>query len=876
MGCGASKVQPKGEPPRVTADWNPGTGDRPFTLGQTKPSAIMCNAETQAAIRDVQDRCVQADYPGSCSSEEDLVEIMWCSEDDWQPYSHWHWVEEIVTTTHLHLKDIGIIDAAVQTLRQDHHATNRQIQTLLHRCEKTDIEPFGQRTISETLPLSQNGSRADLRKGSLQSANQTKSEIDKAMPVHSLDGNLKNNGETGTGKDASKGEGRNRCTSKKQQQQNQLEEHQKELNRVESAEHEFSIEDVVESPTPQKCMVGENDTKALSDLEDWVCDVTSDFEGQTEPIARAPAANALGVTEEELHFIQQELDHAHDSLSQGSVQDSFNGSSSVKSAGRLLEEDYLEKAAAGCGSRAGTLSPISNRLATIAEKREIAVQTLNDVTTDEAAEFAARPPPCKKKELIPLQGIFSDIDKYACNVPSEIERGGIEDLVNYLMVKSRNDLFKVRVIFRWIANNISFEWKYVDEKLTPEKVLLKKKGVCKDYCSLFCEMCRCAGIRVKQIQGFAKGHDYRPEHQFSPGSDVPHAWNAVFLFGSWRLVDVTWGSGFTDHTGSFQRKLNEHFFLTDPEALIWTHFPYDELEANYERWQLLDVPMDLATFNSLPKVTPHFFQFSMKIRSKIQNPVEFRVRSDIRIASHEHMRFKFKLYPSEEVENSILNNYVFCHLVEDRLVGCFGITPPTEGRYYFKVYARPERDMGKDDASLQNVAVFLLNCTRARKYLIPYPPNEVPWGPTQTFYDYNMKLVNQNGPVIVSWGGKRKLQIDSAEAMLITHQVLNADGQEVDTTGMLSREDKDKRITFVLTPVRVGYFKLILFGMPKPKQKGKWRLPLIATFLIDCKLTRLVFDEELRLAHHRKPGDPDPDEDKEDKDGKKKKKKKKK
>lgn len=91
--------------------------------------------------------------------------------------------------------------------------------------------------------------------------------------------------------------------------------------------------------------------------------------------------------------------------------------------------------------------------------------------------------------------------------------------------------------------------------------------------------------------------------------------------------------------------------------------------------------------------------------------------------------------------------------------------------------------MGKDDASLQNVAIFLLNCTRARKYLIPYPSNEVPWGPTQTFYDYNMKLVNQNGPVIVSWGGKRKLQIDLNEAMLITHQVLDADGQEIDTTG---------------------------------------------------------------------------------------------
>lgn len=73
----------------------------------------------------MQDRYVQADYPSSYSSEEDLVEMMWCREDDWRPYRHWHWVEEIVTTTHLHLKDIGIMDAAVQTLQQDHHATNR-------------------------------------------------------------------------------------------------------------------------------------------------------------------------------------------------------------------------------------------------------------------------------------------------------------------------------------------------------------------------------------------------------------------------------------------------------------------------------------------------------------------------------------------------------------------------------------------------------------------------------------------------------------------------------------------------------------------------------------------------------------------------------
>ena len=112
---------------------------------------------------------------------------------------------------------------------------------------------------------------------------------------------------------------------------------------------------------------------------------------------------------------------------------------------------------------------------------------------------------------------------------------------------------------------------------------LESKALCVYVCMIKFPIVRHAGIRVKQIQGFAKGHDYRPGHQFSPGVDVPHAWNAVFLFGCWRLIDVTWGTGFTDHTGVFQRKLNEHFFLTDPEVFIWTHFPFDDLEAHYER-----------------------------------------------------------------------------------------------------------------------------------------------------------------------------------------------------------------------------------------------------------------------------------------------------
>lgn len=100
---------------------------------------------------------------------------------------------------------------------------------------------------------------------------------------------------------------------------------------------------------------------------------------------------------------------------------------------------------------------------------------------------------------------------------------------------------------------------------------------------------------------------------------------------------------------------------------------------------MLDKSLSLDEFNSLPKVTPSFFDYNLKIRSKTQSPLSFRVSTEIKIGAHEPMRYKFKLYSTDEIENSSLNYYVFCQLKEDRLIGSFMIQPPTEGTYFFKV-----------------------------------------------------------------------------------------------------------------------------------------------------------------------------------------------
>ena len=74
-----------------------------------------------------------------------------------------------------------------------------------------------------------------------------------------------------------------------------------------------------------------------------------------------------------------------------------------------------------------------------------------------------------------------------------------------------------------------------------------------------------------------------------PGSRFPapggrlHYWSAVELEGNWRLVDTV--------CAARAAAVAENFFLPDPEEFIYTHFPHNQAEAQYFRWQLLLPPL---------------------------------------------------------------------------------------------------------------------------------------------------------------------------------------------------------------------------------------------------------------------------------------------
>uniref|UniRef100_A0A1I8HW62 TGc domain-containing protein n=1 Tax=Macrostomum lignano TaxID=282301 RepID=A0A1I8HW62_9PLAT len=122
-------------------------------------------------------------------------------------------------------------------------------------------------------------------------------------------------------------------------------------------------------------------------------------------------------------------------------------------------------------------------------------------------------------------------------------------------------------------------------------------------------------VPSKKIFGYKKGAAFESgmEARRSGGN-----WTACYVEGEWRLIDPLWGAEILTEfdTGNYSKLddqgnvedsrksegrliygCNEFYFLTDPENLILTHFPVEELR----QWQLLDRPLTLAEFHRMPK-----------------------------------------------------------------------------------------------------------------------------------------------------------------------------------------------------------------------------------------------------------------------------------
>ena len=156
---------------------------------------------------------------------------------------------------------------------------------------------------------------------------------------------------------------------------------------------------------------------------------------------------------------------------------------------------------------------------------------------------------------------------------------------------------RLKASYIWVINNIRYDCEGLKNKNSRwalDSVLKYRKAVCAGYVNVFRNLCEAAGVLCIDINGYGRsGMDdlLIPIDSFLTN----HTWNAVKLKGSWKLIDITWASGYTsEECTRFTQYRNDWYFCADPERFAWDHFPQDS------SWQLMEHPVEWSQFYRYP------------------------------------------------------------------------------------------------------------------------------------------------------------------------------------------------------------------------------------------------------------------------------------
>ncbi len=234
---------------------------------------------------------------------------------------------------------------------------------------------------------------------------------------------------------------------------------------------------------------------------------------------------------------------------------------------------------------------------------------------------------------------FELIDQHALDAPEWAEES-VESLAAYLIEPAQNDLEKVRAIFRWITHNIAYDREGLRAGIrgdqSAEGALASRKVVCEGYSRLFKALGHLAGLEVAYITGWVREERAAAFLEGTTPLEDPnyHAWNAVRIGGDWYLLDTTWADD--------NAIVEEFFFLTPPDQLIYTHFPRNPI------WQLLEIPITREEFTELLLVRPSFFRYNLEPISQLRPTIETRHSITITISAPEDIQLSARLEQEDQ------------------------------------------------------------------------------------------------------------------------------------------------------------------------------------------------------------------------------------
>lgn len=178
----------------------------------------------------------------------------------------------------------------------------------------------------------------------------------------------------------------------------------------------------------------------------------------------------------------------------------------------------------------------------------------------------------------------------------------------YLCRQYRSDVQRLRAIFTWTAERITWEDDFEGEP-NPRRVLQTKRGCSEEIAILVREMCSAVGIHSEIIRGYLKKPGDIPDADSLARGN--HWWNAVVVDGEWRILDASLASPShprrAEYSGASSQAAESWYFLARPTEICYTHIPL------LPEQQHIVPPVEHEILAALPCACPAYFRYNSEL-----------------------------------------------------------------------------------------------------------------------------------------------------------------------------------------------------------------------------------------------------------------------
>ncbi|KAK3095198.1 hypothetical protein FSP39_011367 [Pinctada imbricata] len=459
------------------------------------------------------------------------------------------------------------------------------------------------------------------------------------------------------------------------------------------------------------------------------------------------------------------------------------------------------------------------------------------ISIESLDEDASGPKPSwrNKSEIIPNPTTFAEIEAHVAKTPASACTS-INELASYLVKHATKPIHKLKAIHRWVTTNIQYDTEgYFSGNYKPSdggSVLKNRTSVCQGYGELFAALCREAHIQVKVIQGVGKGYGYKPLDEVDLGNiKTNHAWNAVLLDGEWRLVDCTWDAGYVDKNKNFTWKKGDHYFLTDPEDFVNSHFPL--MKGDYDsskQWQLLSKPLDAATFFSRLKLQDFAFQSDLELLSHKDTVISVNREVEILVRRSEGEYHNISAHLDDTSDGSSHDQYV-CLLRKNRNCVSVRVRPPHAATFKLRLYG----SINSEEKQNHPLCDYYIKCNSVATDLQPYAKHFGIWGPKPNFQEFGFAPEVADKVEYETGSGEVDIVLKTNRDVSVLTRLESSDGKEVE--GGVLTEAQGSDISLSVRMPSKGYYRLLIFA---PDKSGKNKD--VISYHIHCKNAPGKFD----------------------------------